>query len=261
MYKKITQSWFISLLFLLSMSSCKTNDELIYLKNLQQNDVMMSQPFSTDSYHLRPGDNLFIQVTSPNTEVNQLFNPAIQGNNSGTSQQFGSPSSQYLNGYLIDQDGFIELPVFGQLTVAGKTVREVKNLVVSKVDEYFKEASVIVRLLNFKVTIIGEVNQPGILYPYNNTYTLLEAISQAGGTTDYSSLKKAVIIRETPAGIINMEVDLTDKSFLTSNAYYLQPNDVVYVSPDKNKNLKINAAMYSLAFSTISLILVIAKLF
>jgi polysaccharide export outer membrane protein len=90
---------------------------------------------------------------------------------------------------------------------------------------------------------------------------LLEAISQAGGTTDYSSLKKAVIIRETPAGIINMEVDLTDKSFLTSNAYYLQPNDVVYVSPDKNKNLKINAAMYSLAFSTISLILVIAKLF
>ena len=72
--------------------------------------------------------------------------------------------------------------------------------------------------------------------------------------TDYSRLKKALVIRETPKGTVNMEVDLTDKAFLTSQAYFLQPNDVIYVWPDKYKNTRLNAPMYSLMLSTISIV-------
>jgi len=260
MSKKLIRIAFYSLLALALFSSCKSNKELIYLQNLPEGEVVQSVPFSTDRYHLRPGDNLYIQVASINPEVNQLFNPAMaSGGGAGTAQMFNSVSGQYLNGYLIDQDGRIELPIIGGVDAQGKTLQEVKDTLVKRVSEYFKEATVTVKLLNFKVTVMGEVSRPGVIYAYNNTFTLLEAISQAGGTTDYSRLKKALVIRETPKGTVNMEVDLTDKAFLTSQAYFLQPNDVIYVWPDKYKNTRLNAPMYSLMLSTISTLIVILK--
>jgi len=260
MSKKLIRIAFYSLLALALFSSCKSNKELIYLQNLPEGEVVQSVPFSTDRYHLRPGDNLYIQVASINPEVNQLFNPSMgSGYSGGTSQQFGTVSSQYLNGYLINANGEIELPIIGAVPAAGKTLHEVKESLVTRVDEYFKEATVTVKLLNFKVTVMGEVARPGVVYNYNNTCTLLEAISQVGGTTDYSRLKKAVVIRETPKGTTNIEVDLTDKALLSSEAYYLQPNDVVYVWPDKYKNTRLNSTLYALALSTISTLIVILK--
>jgi len=248
----------VSSLILLFFSACKSNKELIYLQNLPEGETVQRVPFSTDSYHLRPGDNLYVQVASLDPEVNQLFNPSMGSGYGGTvGQQFGTVSTQYLNGYLIDQDGNIELPIIGAVPAQGKTLAEVKSTIVKHVNEYFKESTVTVKLLNFKITVMGEVLKPGVIYNYNNTCTLLEAISQAGGTTDYSRLKKAVVIRETPEGTINMNVDLTDKSFLSSPAYFMQPNDVVYVWPDKYKNTRLNAQLYSLMLSTITTAIVI----
>lgn len=139
----------------------------------------------------------------------------------------------------------------------GKTVQQINAMVVEKVDEYFKEATVSVKLLNFRVTVMGEVAKPGVNYAYNDTYTLLEAINQAGGTTDYSRLQKVAVVRETPQGKLNIEVDLTDKAFLSSPAFYLQPNDIVYVWPDKNKNLRVNLPVFSLFVSTVSLVMLV----
>jgi len=249
-----------SFLVLLFLSSCKSNKELIYLQNLPEDEIIQVKPFSTDSYYLRPGDNLYVQVASINPEVNQLFNPSQgSGYGGGIGQQFSSVAGQYLNGYLINQNGEIELPIIGNVPVQGKTISEVKALLEKRVAEYFKEATVTVKLLNFKVTVMGEVARPGVIYTYNNTCTLLEAISQAGGTTDYSRLQKALVIRETPAGTININVNLTDKSFLSSPAYFLQPNDVIYVWPDKYKNTRLNAPLYALMLSTVSTLLVILR--
>ncbi|WP_170111358.1 polysaccharide biosynthesis/export family protein [Mangrovibacterium marinum] len=248
------------MLALLFFSSCKSNKELIYLQNLPEGETIQAKPFSTDSYQLKPGDNLFIQVSSINPEVNQLFNPAMgSGYSGGMAQQFGSVSSQYLNGYLIDQNGNIELPIIGAVGASNKTLAQVKKTVEQKVNEYFKEATVTVKLLNFKIVVMGEVSKPGVIYNYNNTCTLLEAISQAGGTTDYSRLKKVVVIRESLSGTTNIEIDLTDKAFLNSTAYYLQPNDIVYVWPDKYKNTRLNASLYSLILSSISTLIVVLK--
>ena len=261
MGQKFVRIVFQSLLLLMFLNACKSNDELIYLQNLPEGESVRTTAFSTDNYHLRPGDNLYINVTSINPDVTQLFNPSTASgtNGGGTSQAFGSVSAQYLNGYLIDNNGNIELPIIGLVPVKDQTLMEVKDRLVKRMNEYFKEATVSVKLLNFKVTVMGEVAKPGIVYTYNNTCTLLEAISQAGGTTDYSLLKKAMVIRETPQGTINIKVDLTDKSLLSSSAYYLQPNDVVYVWPDRYKNTRLNASLYSLMLSTVSTLIVLLK--
>lgn len=245
-------------LLLLALSSCKSNQELIYLQNLPEGEALQSVPFSTDSYHLRTGDNLYVQVTSLSPDVNALFNPTMgSGYSAGTAQQYGSESAMYLNGYLIDPKGNIELPIIGELQVLDKTISEVKDLIKEKAAEYLKDATISVKLLNFRVTLMGEVSKPGVYYSYNNTFTLLEAISGAGGTTDYSRLRHAVVVRQTPKGTINMNVDLTDKSFLSSPAYYLQPNDVIYVWPDRYKNTRLNASLYSLALTSISTAIVV----
>lgn len=255
---KIVKTVLKSLLLLAVLYSCKSNEELIYLQNLPEGEKVDSAPFNIDSYALRAGDNLYVQVASIDPEVNQLFNPSMgSGMSGGTSQQYGSLSASYLNGYLISQEGTIDLPIIGEVAVVGKTLGEVKKLLSQRAAEYLKNATITVKMLNFKVTVMGEVARPGVYYSYNNSYTLLEAISSAGGTTDYSRLRKAMVVRETQDGTMSIKVDLTDKALLSSTAYYLQPNDVIYVWPDRYKNTRLNATLYSLALTSISTLVLV----
>ena len=236
-------------------ASCKSTQEITYLQNLPEGEVQQGILFSTNDYALRVGDNLFIQVTSMNPEVNQLFNPAMAGGGSGggTGQQFASLAGQYVNGYQLDGDGDVELPIIGKVALQGATLAEAKKILDEKVAEYFKEAMVTVKLLSFKYTVLGEVSSPGVFYNYSNTCTILEAISNARGTTDTSKLRSAKVVREKNDGTYSIDIDLTDKSLLSSAAYYVHPNDVIYVSPDRSfKNAKLNAPLYSLMLSTIS---------
>ena len=255
---------FIKLLLLAgvaaSLCSCKSNKELVYLQNLPQEEVQPEIPFSTTDYELRKNDNLYIRITSIDPDVTRLFNPSSGlGYNSGTTQQYGSLSAQYINGYQIGQDGNIVLPIIGKIQVLGKTIAQTEELLTVKLNEYFKEVTVTVKLLSFKYTVMGEVTTPGVYYSYNHTSTLFEAISLAKGTTDYARLKNVLVLRQTPDGPKSIKVDLSDKSVLSSKAYYLQPNDVVYVAPDKFKNTRLNASMYSLMLSTVSTLIVILK--
>ena len=253
-------SYLLCICIAAGFSSCKPNKDLVYLQNLPQDEVQPRVPFSTTSYRLRESDNLYIQVNSINPDVNQLFNPSSgSGYSAGTAQQYGSLSAQYINGYQVSQDGNIEMPIIGNIQVMGKTISEAKELVIEKVNEYFKEATVTVKLLSFKYTVMGEVASAGVYYNYNHTCTLFEAISQANGTTDYAKLKNVLVLRETPEGTRSLKIDLSDKAVLSSEAYYLQPNDVVYVAPDKFKNTRLNASMYSLMLSTVSTLIVILK--
>ncbi len=259
--KYCMKNLFLAIFLIANLYSCKSNKDLIYMQNLSEGIVGQGAPFSTDNYQLRKDDNLYIQVSSLNPEVNQLFNPSSGGTgySGSTAQLYGSLSAQYLNGYQVDQDGNVELPIIGKVNVAGKTIPHAKKLLMEKVSEYFKEATVSVKLLSFKYTVIGEVTKPGVYYNYNSTCTLLEAISQASGTTDYARLKNVTVVRETEEGKKSIKVDLSDKMLLSSEAYYLQPNDVVYVSPDKYKNTRLNSSLYTLTLSTISTLIVILK--
>jgi polysaccharide export outer membrane protein len=226
------------------------------LKDATNNETSHGRP--TD-YILNTGDILYISIKSINPEVNALFNPesSMERSGGGESNRYGNPSGAYLYGYELDQEGFIKLPMLGKIKVSGVTLEKVESVVQKKADEYLKDAIVKVKLLNFKVTVAGEVRNPGVFYNYNNSINILEAIALASGNTDFASIKKVMVIRVVPEGKKTYMIDLSSKNAYLSDAFFLQPDDYVIVQPDKYKNFQLNSQAYSLFFSSLSMLLAV----
>jgi polysaccharide biosynthesis/export protein len=216
-------------------------------------DEMYGSAVKPPEYLIKPDDNLYVDVQSINPEVNQLFSPSKSTTySSGTATEFGQVSAQYLNGYHVNQRGMILLPVIGEVSVAGMTEEAAKDVIQKRVNEYYKDATVKVKILTYKISILGEVRTPGVYYNYNKNITILEAISMANGTTDYASIRKVLVIRHTAKGDKSFRLDMTKKEIFTSEAFFLLPNDVVYIEPDKYKNFSLNTTVYAIALSTIT---------
>lgn len=222
-----------------------------YLQDLQ-NDTRGTQ-INTPEYLIQENDNLYVDIKSMNLEVNQLFSPSKSINNTGgTQSDFGQESSQYLNGYLVNQNGMIQLPVLGLVKVKGLSEESARDTIQKKVEEYYKDATVKLRILTYKITVLGEVRNPGVFYNYNKNITILEALGLANGTTDDANLKKILVIRSTGATKKSFRLDLTGKKVIASDAYYLLPNDVLYIEPDRYKNTALNSTIFSLSLAAIS---------
>lgn len=174
---------------------------------------------------LQKNDLLSINITSLNAEVTEMFNIA---NNVGGIQ---TP------GYLIDQDGFIRFPVLGKIAVAGLTKKELREYIreelISK--RLLMEPIVDIRFMNFKVSVLGEVNQPAVFTIPNEKVTLLEALGMAGDMTIYAQRNNVLLISEEDGIKSTRRIDLTSDELFTSPNYYLRPNDIVYVQPNDRK--------------------------
>ncbi|WP_321290655.1 polysaccharide biosynthesis/export family protein [uncultured Sunxiuqinia sp.] len=251
------------LLFLfisVGFGSCRSNKDLTYFQNLSSENFRTQAIFSIENYKLQESDNLYIKVVSVDPNVSQLFNSSSgSGSFGGTSQQYGSEVTQHLNGYQVDKLGFVELPIVGKLFVLNKTLLDARELIYHEIKKYFKEVTVYVKLMSFEYTVMGEVSKPGVYSCFKNTRTILEAISQASGTTDYAKLKNVIVLRGSGEEKQSIRIDFTDRSFLNSEAYYLQPDDVVYVCPDKYKNARLNSSTYSLLLTSITTLIVFLK--
>jgi polysaccharide export outer membrane protein len=167
---------------------------------------------------------------------------------------------QYPNGYLVDSNGNIALPILGYIGVAGLTQAEAQTKVQERANEYLKDASVKVKLLNFRVSVMGEVRTPGVYYNYSSSLTVLEAISMANGLSDYARIRRVLVMRTTDKESKTYRLDLSRKDFLKSEAFFLQPNDVIYIEPHKIKNTNLNSSVYSILLSTVSTAVLITSL-
>ncbi|HZW40190.1 MAG TPA: polysaccharide biosynthesis/export family protein [Ignavibacteriaceae bacterium] len=236
--------------------SCRSSKELIYLKDAANNETIKGLP---TEYVLKTGDILYVSIKSMNPEVNLIFNPEsnMEVNSGQGYQRYTTPSGAYLYGYEVDTNGDIKLPMLGKINVSGILISDVESLVQKKADEYLNDAIVKVKLLNFKITVLGEIRNPNTYYNYNNSITVLEAIAMANGNTDFASIKKVMVVRPIAEGRKTFMLDLSSKSMYSSEAYYLQPNDYVIVQPDKYKNFQLNSQAYSLIFSSISIMLAV----
>lgn len=240
------------LIFGMNFSSCRSTKNMKYLQDLQDNSLQ-STPVKAPDYLIKASDNLYVDVQSMNAEVSQLFSPSKSATYSGgTQSDFGQVSSQYLNGYLVNQKGTILLPVIGEVSVAGLTEEAAKDAIQKRVYEYFKDATVKVRIMTYKVTVLGEVRNPGVYYNYNKSMTILEALGLANGTTDFASIKKVLVVRTLATGSKSYRLDMTEKKMMDSEAFYLLPNDVLYIEPDKYKNNTLNDAKLSLFLTAVS---------
>jgi polysaccharide export outer membrane protein len=197
---------------------------------------------------------MYIKIYSLNEEMSSMINQTI-----GSYQQnlFQNETSLFINGYTVSDSGYIEIPVLGKVLVAGKTIDEATNSIRQRTDKFLKDATVIVKLISFKISVIGEVSRPGTYNNYNNQLTVLEAISMAGDITDYGNRKQVLVLRPTSNGTKSFRLDLTNRSILSSDGFFLLPNDIVYVEPIKSKTFRINMPAISLAFTSISTLILI----
>jgi polysaccharide export outer membrane protein len=231
----------INILFLLAVtlmaSSCVQHRQLINFNEANLPEDTPEQIVNAMNLTIQPEDALRIEVNSFDELAAAPFNLGAQGQQGGMNmQQMGGGGGGFFGleifqGYLVDQDGYIDFPVLGPLKVKGLTLEETKALIYGKLEEYLVDPVVNVRYLNLKITMLGEVNTPGLIRLSNKRVTLLEALGMAGDLTDYANRNNVLIIREEKGRRTYARLDLQSAQIFTSPYFYLQQNDVIYVEP------------------------------
>ena len=173
---------------------------------------------------IQPGDIVSIHVTSLSEEASRFFN--VTGER--TDQQVA-------NTYLVDASGMIEMPLIGSVELTGATTQVARERIKTKLEKYLVNPTVNLRIRNFKVTVLGEVKQPGVYNIPNEKITLIEALGLAGDLTIFAKRVNVLIIRESNGKREFFKADLRSKEFFESDYYYLHSNDIVYVEPGKGK--------------------------
>lgn len=239
---------------MLILNSCASRKDMAYLQDI---DSKNSQE-STLNYELKlhPDDMLSIIVSAENPEVTNPFNlPQIQSNYNISKDQSG------IKAYLIDKEGFINYPVLGKVHLAEMSCLQANKKIVDLISTYIKNPIVNIKILNYKISVLGEVNGPGSFTLNSERVTILEALAMAGDLSIFGKRENVLIIREADGKKSYNRIDLTNSSFMESPFYYLSQNDLIIVEPNKTK---MNSSKFgpniSIAFSTASLLITLGLL-
>ena len=224
---------FIFLLIISFCFSCTPMSKITFLNQSEKNEWNISP--TPPKHHLEIGDILVVKVLSFDDETTNFFNVE---NNVNSSNSSITSANIYLNGFTINQDGIIEIPYIGEVYVLNQTIDQAKESIEKKVDEYLKEATVIVKLGNFNVTVLGEIYRPNTFPIYQDNISIFEAIALSGGITDYGDLTKVKLIRTHNNQKTVHNIDLTKQSIINSDFYYLHNDDLIYVEPLKYRGFR-----------------------
>jgi polysaccharide biosynthesis/export protein len=241
-------------------SSCVSQRKIKYLQKKQKADTnTFFESVKTADYKIQPKDDLYIRISSLDEKTNQLFNSMAQNNVQSNNQT--QDAGIYLNSYSVSNEGYIEFPILGKVYIKELTVEQTKSLLQQLVDEYIKESVVIVKMVNFKITILGEIRSPGLLSIFQNKINIFEAISMVGDLTDFANRNKVALVRQVKGGSKIYYLDLTSDKLLSSEFYYMAPNDILYISPLRVKQYGFTSFPYALVFSSITLIITLLTFF
>lgn len=235
-------------LSLIALGSCTSTRNLNYLQNLPETPETQNFTNMIPDYRVKFKDILYVKVETLTAE-GKIEN-VLQGNSGINQNYLQGESGSYLIGYNVDKDGNILLPVMGKIEVGGKSLPEIRTIVQQKVDSIFNHAYVDVKLFSFKFTVIGEARNPGIFASFNDYLTVLDAVGRAGGVGDYGRRDRILIVRVTIDGSKTYRINLQDKNILSSEAYFLQPNDVIIIEPRRQKIFNLNLPTISFIIST-----------
>ena len=239
----------IFLLCFLLLQACIPMRKVVYMKNnpITEKEIIITPPV----HHLEIGDVLFVRVLSSNDKSYEFFNVETNTNSSANNT---SMASLYLNGSTINSLGMIEIPVIGKIFLLGQNLEEAKISVQKVVDEYLQDAIVIVKLANFQVTILGEVNNAGTFPVFKESVTIFEGLAMAGDLSDYANRQKIKIVRTHNNKKKIYTIDLTNQQLLLSDFYYLRNDDMIYVEPLKYRTFRKSQSQIVLsALTTLSL--------
>lgn len=223
---------YCNILIVILLSSCGSYKNIPYFQDLSHTIPSKEQVENYSPLTIQPADILGLNVSSRNPESSSIFNynlNRVNGNNYDVAP--GNP----IVGYLVDQKGEIHLPLIGVLKVDGLTTSQLQNKLQQQLLTYYKDPVVNVRIINFKVSVFGDVLRPDIFTLQNERTTITQAISLAGDLNITAMRKNVILIREEN-GVRNfIPIDLTSKNIFQSKYFYLKNNDEIYVQPDRTK--------------------------
>lgn len=251
-------------------TSCSNPRNFTYFKDVSDTTTYYSIPDTGyKELRIKPDDILIISISSPNPEANSFFvtpgvTTAVNSNPaSGAASMTGSLAAPSTGStFLVDKNGGIDVPLIGGVMVSGLTTIQAKEVIKTKVSTYLKAPIVSVRLQNFKITVLGEVNRPANYIVPNERVSILDAIGMAGDLTIFGRRENVLLIREKDGRKVLTRLNLNSSLLFRSPYYYLQQNDIVYVEPNKAKaasndmaqirNISIFTSLASLATIIIS---------
>jgi polysaccharide export outer membrane protein len=212
------------------LASCTNMKKVAYLNNINETEI--TNAVNNLEPVIQKNDLLSVTVTSPNATASQPFNTAV----TVSTQTIGYTFTQ-ASGYLVDQDGFIDMPMLGRIKAAGLTKHQLKESITKVLvdNKYLLYPVVSVRYLNFKVTVLGEVARPMVVNVPDEKINILEALGFAGDLTIYARRDNVALIREEKGNRIVKRLDLNSGNLLSSPYYYLMSGDIIYVEPNKAK--------------------------
>lgn len=248
------------LMFPLLLAACQSYKKVPYLQDTEVASQTVQHEKLYDA-KIMPKDLLTIVVSCTNPELAAPFNLTVA---SSTNLSITYTTTQpVLQQYLVDNNGKITFPVLGELHLGGLTKKQAEEMIVDKLKPYMKEVPIVtVRMVNYKISVIGEVNRPGTFTISNEKVNLLEALAMAGDMTVYGLRDNVKLIREDATGKqMIITLDLNKAEIILSPYYYLQQNDIVYITPNKAKaqNSDIGNST-SLWFSATSILVSLASL-
>jgi polysaccharide export outer membrane protein len=250
----------LPLLLLWLLAACNPTRNLVYFSNLKENDRYQTPPEAPIELLLQPNDLVSIRVSSLNAESNALFNRGVMSA-PGAAATTLSADNAPTEGYLLDKDGNIDFPVLGKVKLGGLTNTQATAKMTTQIQQYVKSPIVTIRLLNFKVTVIGEVNRPSTFLVPTQRITILEALGLAGDMTAYGRRENVLLVREQNQVRSTTRLNLNDKALLTSPYFYLQQNDVLYVAPDKIKQVQASTNTLKLTLAGLAITIISALIF
>ncbi len=216
----------------LFISSCTNTKKVAYFLN--QQDTSLTSSNTAPTAVIISNDLLSITVSSLSNQASAVFNSA---NSAGMGSINQSENVLQPSGYLVNKEGFIKFPFLGRMQVSGLTEQQLEDTITRQLldKKLLLDPIVTVRHLNFKVTVLGEVNHPAVLKVASEKISFLEALGLAGDLTIYAKRDNLLLIREENNKKVVRRINLNSSSFLTSPYYYLKSNDIIYAEPNKAK--------------------------
>ena len=240
--------YLLALGLVLTLASCVGRKNINYLNDPSltpgASKLFENQKFE---YRIQVNDVLSIRVLGLQDEQHRQFNVEAQQGSTMISD-----AGLFVNGFSVDKNGQIQLPQAGKMKVQGLTVGEAQELVQKKIAEYFPFATVILKMVNWRVSVLGNISRPGAYMVYSNQITILDALAMAGGPNEFADKGHVTLLRQSDRGVQALYVDLSTTEVLRSEYYYLLPNDIVYVPAMRARSSRLNLEVFSILLATLS---------
>ncbi len=245
---------FLYLLLFVLITSCYSTKKVTYLQSEENTLEITNIPIS---YLVQPNDILNIRVQSLDPEQSAFFNISATENRNIQANE----ASLFLSGYSVSQEGLIDLPIVGNIKVSGLQVDQIQRLIQNEINKYLLDAIVLVKLTSYKISVLGDVGNPGTNYVYNTQATIFEALSAAGDANISANISQVKLIRQLDGKSYVIKMDLTDPKIIESPYYFLLPNDVIYVETSKENIFRENLPLITTFFALISTTLLLVNFF